>query len=304
MRAVASRSSALFLAAGAVLFSGCSGAPGRISGEERSPAPIVYGNGSSISTAGQGGWTTPPAGGSVQPAPVPVTSTWSSPPPPPPPAAAAPVVSATPYTTTYVPSTTYPATQPYAPQPYQAPAAAPARCWSGCGLPCSDGLSQWHVRAGIGYAFYEGDDPASECLYWGFDLGRTFCGCWGLDLFYRYHSGQFPREGGPITEDGGSFHHVGVKATFERPFGSSRFYWFVGLGPEFFWTEDFINDDEGFGIFAEVGVGYVINQTFRVRAGLDLHAIDTDVGRLNPADDGDSRWLLVIAPTIGIEIAF
>lgn len=298
MRAVVSWPSAVVIMAGAFLLSGCSGAPGRIAGEGRTAVPVVYGNGSSISSAGQSGWTTPPAGGSVQPAPVPVTSTWSAPPPAPAPTSAGPVVAATPYTTTYVPAASTCA-PPCAPPP-----AAPARCWSGCGLPCSDGLSQWHVRGVLGYAFYEGEDAPSECLYWGFDVGRTFCGCWGLDLFYRYHAGRFDRDGGAVTKDGGGFNEIGVKATYESSFGKSRFYWYAGLGPEYFWTTDFLNDDSGFGIFAELGVGYVINQTFRVRAGLDFHALDTDVGRRNPADDGQSRWLYVIAPVIGIEIAF
>jgi hypothetical protein len=284
--------------AGAFLLAACSGAPGRLSGETPSTALPIYGNDSSISSAGQGGWTTPPAGGSVQPAPVPVTATWSAPPAPPP-TSAAPVVTATPWVSSQPYTTTTYASQPCAPPPV----AAPARCWSGCGLPCSDGLSQWHIRGALGYAFYEGEDPGNECIYWGFDFGRTFCGCWGLDIFYRYNSTQFPRQG-VITQDGGSMHHIGVKATMERSFGKSRFYWFVGLGPEYFWTEDYINDDSGFGIFAEAGVGYVINQTFRIRGGLNAHALDTDVGRFNPADDGDSRWLFILAPVIELEIAF
>jgi hypothetical protein len=301
MRYLASTSSALLVTAGAFALAACSGGPGRLLAEGPSAALPVYGNdGGSISSAGQSGWTTPPAGGSVQPAPVPVTSTWSAPPAPPP-APAGPVVQATPYTTT-TPTTTYPYTSTELPCP---PAAAPARAWSGCGLPCADGLSQWHVRGVLGYAFYEGDDPADSCLYWGFDVGRTFCGCWGLDLFYRYHSGQFDRAGGgPITEDGGAFHHIGVKATYERAFGQSRFYWWAGIGPEYFWTEDYIQDDSGFGIFGEAGIGYVLSRNFRLRLGVNVHAMDTDVGRLNPADDGESRWLFVIAPVVELELAF
>jgi hypothetical protein len=162
------------------------------------------------------------------------------------------------------------------------------------------------VRGVIGWAFFAGDDPADSCLYWGLDLGRTFCGCWGLSLFYRYNSGRFPREGDPlgITEDGGAFHHIGVKVEYERSIANSRFYLWGGIGPEYFWTQDYLHDDDGFGIFAEAGVGYVISQNFRIRAGVNVHGIDTSVGRKFPADDGDSRWLWIIAPVIEGEVNF
>jgi hypothetical protein len=282
--------------AGTLALGGCSGAPGRLGAQADARTAIVYGNDSgSISSAGHGGWTTPPAGGSVQPAPVPVTSTWSAPPAPPSPSGPS-VVQATPCS----PPTPAYSTQPCPP----APAAAPARIWSGCRLPCADGLSQWHVRGAIGYAFYEGDDPADSCIYWGADVGRTFCGCWGLDLFYRYHSGQFDRQGSTITKDGGSWNHVGIKATYEKSFGQSRFYWWVGAGPEYFWTSDYIQDDNGFGVFGEAGVGYLISQNLRVRAGINVHGMDTDTGRLNPANDGQSRWLWVLAPVLELEFDF
>ncbi len=300
MRAFVNGSVATRVAAWAALSLGlsataCSGAPGRLSSQEAPGAP-VYGNGSSITAAGGSGWTTPPAGGSVQPAPVPVTSTWSALPAAPPPAPAAPIVNATPYAAA-------PCAPPAAPAPVAAP--APARSWSGCKLPCADGLSMWHVRGVIGEAFSFGDDSIDNCLYWGADVGRTFCGCWGLDLFYRYHSGQLDRERqGDPTKDGGGWHHVGAKVTFEGQLGTSRFYWWAGAGPEYFWTEDYLTNDEGFGVFAEAGLGYLINQTFRVRLGVNAHGMDTDVTRKLPADDGQSRWLWVLAPVIELEIDF
>jgi hypothetical protein len=161
----------------------------------------------------------------------------------------------------------------------------------------------------LGVAFGVGDDPPEECIYWGADVGRTFCGCWGLDAFYRYHSGTYDRNnpGDPTepTKDGGETHHIGAKFTFERSFGSrSRIYGFAGLGPEYWWTNKYLDNDSGFGGFGEIGVGYLINQNFRVRAGLNMHAIDSAVTRENPADDGDSRFLWIIAPVIEGELDF
>jgi hypothetical protein len=260
--------------------------------------PGAAADGTSIVNAGQGGWTTPPSG-SLQDAPVPVTTTWSAPAAPPMPAPG-PVVQATPYA-----QTPY-AAAPAAPQAPTTSRYAPPgeRCYSGCGLPCADGISQWHVRGVLGYAFAFGDDPPNECLYWGLDLGRTFCGCWGLDLFYRYHSGQFDRANLPQpTKDGGEWHHVGAKFTYEFGFGG-RWYGWAGIGPEYWWTNDFLNDDSGFGVFGELGVGYVINQSWRVRAGVNVHGLDTDVTRENPANDGQSRWLWFVAPVIEVEFSF
>jgi hypothetical protein len=254
------------------------------------------GDSSSIAGAGQGGWTTPP-GGSLQDAPIAVTRPGGAVMPPPAPPARE-VVPAQPY---LAPS-----------QPYTAPgapcappvAAAPERTWSGCGLPCSDGISQWHVRGVLGRAWTFGDDEMEDCWYWGFDVGRTFCGCWGLDLFYRYHSGQFDRNNPPQpTVDGGEFHHVGAKFTYDFPI-SGKIYGWAGVGPEYWWTSDYLNDDSGFGVFAELGVGYVFNRNIRLRAGVNIHGLDTDVTRVLPANDGDSRWLWVVAPVVELEWAF
>jgi len=248
------------------------------------------GDSSSIAGAGQSGWTTPP-GGSLQEAPTPVSGPWTGPAAPPAPPAAT-VVDSGPYVA------------PGAPCAPPAMAAAPTRSWAGCGMPCSDGISMWYLTGVFGRAWQLGDDHGEDCWYGGFDLGRTFCGCWGLDLFYRYHSGQFERSNSPQpTRDGGAFHHVGVKFTYDFPI-SGRLYGWAGVGPEYWWTDGYLNEDDGFGVFGELGVGYVLSQNIRLRAGVNVHGLDTDVTRKFPADDGESRWLWVIAPVIEVEFAF
>ena len=128
----------------------------------------------------------------------------------------------------------------------------------------------------------------------------------GLDLFYRYHSGQFDRANqGQPAKDGGSWHHIGAKFTFERPFGSgSKWYGWAGVGPEYWWTEDYLTDDSGFGVFGELGVGYVLSRNLRLRAGVNVHGLDTDVTRELPVNDGQSRWLWVVAPVVEVELDF
>lgn len=192
---------------------------------------------------------------------------------------------------------------PPAAQPVQYVAQVPPRQYDGCGLPCMDGISQWHVRGLGGIVTYSGDDPGDDCGYAGVDLGRTFCGCWGLDLFYRWNSGQFERlVAAGVAKDGGDWHHVGVKVSKEFAFGdNSPFYAYVGAGPQYFWTEDYISDDDGFGFFGEVGIGYALSRNFRIRAGVDFHGVNTSVTRRDPANDGDDRFLWLIAPNIGIE---
>jgi hypothetical protein len=163
----------------------------------------------------------------------------------------------------------------------------------------------WHLRAVGGYAFFFGEDPAEPCIYLGADVGRTFCGCWGLDLFYRYNSGRFDRINDPrATKDGGEFHHLGVKLTMEHSFNRSRFYWWAGLGPEYFFTKKYLENDSGFGVFGELGVGYVFNQNFRARLGVNAHGLSTTVTRENPADDGEARWLWIVAPVLEVEFDF
>lgn len=200
-----------------------------------------------------------------------------------------------------------PPIDPAASPPRTAPVVEAARadaCTPSCRLPCEEGISTWHARALGGLAFAEGTDPPKDCGYLGADLGRTFCGsacgCWGVDLFYRTHQGRFDRAPGG-GKDGGRFHHLGVKATWERSLGRSRLYGYAGAGPEFFWTDDYRDDDSGFGAFAEAGVGYRLTRNLRVRAGLNVHGLDTDVARRSAADDGDGRWLWIVAPSVGIE---
>ncbi len=304
-------------------------APTVASAPADSPAP-VYGSASDP-------WTTPPGPGSpqygarpaprssLQPAPQPLPATarpatWPSgagrpPPPPPPPDTSIPVMGA-------------PQTMPMAPAPTPATVAAqpaptsssprlfrrvvPQRARQGCGLHCEEGISRWHVRGVMGAAFFAGDDPAENCLYWGADIGRTFCGCWGLDAYYRYNSGRFDLLTPPgLVKDGGGMHHVGAKLTYERGFGQgSRFYWWGGLGAGYFWTEDYFVDDSGIEGYGEAGVGYVINNNFRVRVGVNVHAMDTNVTRrlawpVAPGtNDRSSRLLWVIAPVGQIEIDF
>jgi hypothetical protein len=214
-----------------------------------------------------------------------------APPPPPPPPA--------------------PTSEPCAPvwsspvAPVAAPAPLAGPCWSGCGLPCEEGISMWHVRGVAGRAFYAGCDAPDDCGYFGADVGRSFCGCWGLDAFYRWSSGRFHRILDPrASRDGGYLHHVGLKFTMEHSFSKSHFYWWVGVGPEYFWTADYLDNDHGFGVFGEAGVGYVLNQTLRIRVGLNAHGDSTDVTRRDPADDGSSRWLWTLAPVAELEVDF
>jgi hypothetical protein len=161
------------------------------------------------------------------------------------------------------------------------------------------------VRGVGGRGFWAGEDPAEPCNQYGFDFGHTFCGtrcgCWGIDTFYRTHTAQFERD--PGGADGGTFHHVGVKVTYER---SLRGRWYVwgGAGPEYVWTTDYLDDDSAFGVFAEAGIGFVLNCSLRARLGVEVHGFETDVGRQSLADDGQSRWLWLIAPVAALEFDF
>lgn len=313
-------------------------------GEQTATSASPY-QASSIANAGQAGlWTTPPStspqayqSGTLRANPVSVVPTTTNrgrsgavqttpagmafdvPPPPPPPGAtnigyenwqapAAPGGAVAPAPTYVGPGVA--ATAPgCAPAPVCAPcqplaAVQPANpCW----LPCENGISRWHVRGLIGFVTFAGEDPGEDCGYWGVDLGRTFCGCWGLDAFYRWNSGQFDRlnVNGGIDEDGGDWHHFGVKFTYEGRIGNNpRWTWWAGLGPEYFTTDGYIDDDSGFGIFGELGVSFAVTEAIRIRAGVGIHGVDTDVGRENPIDDGESRWLWIFGPHLGLEFSF
>lgn len=198
-----------------------------------------------------------------------------------------------------------------------APPAPPApcytacgpRCWSGCGLPCAEGFQDVHLRGVIGYAFHAGTESGDGNLYMGADVGWTSKCCWGIDAFYRVHCGSFDREiqvpGAArfLGEDGGHFNHVGIKATYQRSFGSSRWYGYAGAGPQYFWTDGYLDEDTGIGGFGELGVGYVLKKNWRIRAAVEVLGQSTSAGRLSPADDGEDRLLWFIAPVVQVELA-
>lgn len=299
-----------------------------------SAAPLpVYGSASDP-------WTTPPGEGApqfgarpappsaLQPAPqaLPANAgarprTWPTnagrpPPPPPPPDTSIPVVGVPQAGCAPVTPVAGVPCAPPAPPPTTAPRltrrVVPQRTRKGCGLLCEDGISKWHIRGVGGAAFFAGTDPAENCIYWGADVGRTFCGCWGLDAYYRYNSGRFDLLTPPgLVKDGGGWHHVGAKVTYERGFSQgSRLYWWGGIGGGYFWTQDYLQNDSGVEVYGEAGIGYVLNDTWRIRIGVNAHGMDTNVTRLRrwPVAPGtfdrSSRWLWIVAPVGEIEANF
>jgi hypothetical protein len=240
----------------------------------------------------------------------------------------------TPYvppTTPYVPPTTpyVPPTTPYVPPTTTAPVAPvqPAPTWqppcpatvappadaaligavpSRVRLACERGREKAHFRALGGWAFAFGDDTPDSGAYAGGDLGYTFDGCIGIDVFYRYASARFDRQvPAGLLEDGGDTHHIGLKVTYEASLDSSSglYVWF-GIGPEYFWTERYTNNDDGFGGMAELGIGYLLSDDVRARLGVSVHGFSSSAGRLNAVNDGSDRFLWTVAPTLGIEIDF
>jgi len=308
---------ATVLAAGAILaLAACSGSPLTSAGTGAATASAPVYN----------AWTTPAPAGTVyaprlaqtaalQPAPraiaagderAPIWNGAGTPPPPPPPDRSLPVVGAPAFGAA-------PTAAACPPAPCAAPVATtsrlvtPERTYAGCWPPCNDGISQWHGRVVGGRAHFEGTDPAADCTYMGVDIGRTFCGCWGLDLYYRYNSGRFRREPTQQTSfrDGGEWHHFGVKVTKEASLGrSSKFFVWGGLGAGYFTTSKYIKNDSGIEGFGELGVGYNLSRNWRVRAGVNVHGMDTDVTRKVPLNDGRSRWLWIIAPVAELEGSF
>jgi len=298
-----------------VLLSGCSGArladPTGTDGylpvsgsasDDALPPPVVLRDGQEVETTPTvfvqtADETVPPTWSTPSPVSTPGMAAGSPPPPPPP----TTMGGSTP-TVRYATPT---ATTTYAAAPVAATSLA-GRCWTGCGLPCEDGISKWHARLVGGWPFFVGDDDPEPCSYWGVDLGRTHCGCWGYDLYYRMSGCKFDREGYPdgITKDGGIVHHLGGKLTWDRSIASSRFYFWVGLGAGYYWTSDYLEDSDGFEVYGELGLGYVISETFRIRAGLNAHGADTNTGRRYYADRGESRWLWLLAPVVELEVNF
>jgi hypothetical protein len=193
---------------------------------------------------------------------------------------------------------------PVAPtQPLPQAAAQAAPCFT---LSCERKENGWHVRANAGVAFWAGQDSGDMGFYGGMDLGYTMCSCVGIDAFYRYAGSQFDRTlPNGLLEDNGDFHTVGVKATFDKTFSkNSRWYWFAGLGVGYFKSRRFQVDDDGIAGFAELGTGYMLSNALRIRLGLNVHAMDTSTGRMNPAQDDDSRMLWLFAPTLGFDLDF
>ncbi len=185
-----------------------------------------------------------------------------------------------------------------------ADACAPAPAPAFCGLPCESCRWNWRVRVVGGYPFQFGDDAGEACcLYLGADFGRNLCGtCFAVEGFFRTHSEKFDVEGYGV--DSGRFNHVGVKAYYERTFDKGNLYWWVGGGPEYFWTTDFLENDSGFGIYAEAGIGYILSENWRIRAGINMHADYTSAARNLIVDSGKDRWLFTIAPVISLEFDF
>lgn len=208
------------------------------------------------------------------------------------------------------------------PPPCPPPPCAPPPC----GLPCERGESDWHVRALAGVPFQYGTDAGDGCFYWGVDVGTTRCNCVGFDAFYRTMTcDNDPSSLGPITsptaqaasraipveydrngygKDGGQTQFVGLKVTYQSSFGGSSFYGYGGIGPEYFWTEKYIDNDSGFGGFAEVGIGWKFASWGSLRAGVDIHGDSTSVTRKDASNSGDSRFLWTVAPNLGLEIDF
>ena len=268
-------------------------------------------------------WTTPPEPGTtyaaqpaqaavLQPAPQavgaaqPRPQNWPAgqmPPPPPPPDRSMPVAGAP-----MGAGVAAADCAPCAPMPTtQTRLVAAPQGVTGCWPPCNEGISSWHARGVYGLATSAGTDPFSSCVYYGVDVGRTFCGCWGLDAYYRYNSGRFDRNPGPgqAFKDGGEWHHFGAKVTFEKSFGQdSKLYAWGGLGAGYFTTSNYIADDDGFEVFGEAGLGYNLSRNWAVRGGVNIHGMDTEVTRELPVNDGKSRWLWILAPVIEIEGRF
>ena len=199
-----------------------------------------------------------------------------------------------------------------APQPvyYSQNPCAPA-CAPICGLPCETGCGDWHVRGLVGFPFFSSDESTIEgCYYFGGDVGRTFPCCWGVDLFGRAFGGEADRNvavaGAPTFagKDVGEFYTLGVKATWQNSISNSRFYYYVGIGPEIFWARNFVVEEEGFGGFGEIGLGYVLAKNWRIRAGLDVHALSTKAAKEDAVNDNSRSLLWVFAPVVGVEFTF
>lgn len=181
-----------------------------------------------------------------------------------------------------------------------APGGATMNSWRT--LPCEGQLTTAHVRLVGGVPIAFGDDAGNACCYTGVDLGVTGSRCLGVDAFYRFSGLQVDRLG--AGEDGGTTHRAGVKATIERSLPGTALYGWAGAGPEVLWTEGYLDDDLGWGGYAEAGVGWRLSTRWRLRAGVGVHADRTSLTREWAQEDGKSRWLLTVVPQFGVEFDF
>ncbi len=173
-------------------------------------------------------------------------------------------------------------------------------------LPCERRRSRWHARAVGGWTFTAGDESGDSGFLAGVDIGRTFAGCIGVDLYYRYTAQTFDRVvTGGLLEDAGGFHHVGLVANYQGSFSrTSRFYWYVGLGLGWFMAEDYQRTDSGLEGYFQGGLGYMLTNDMRLRFGLDAFAVETKSGHLRSSADGSSRLLWMFSPTLALEFDF
>lgn len=258
----------------------------------------------------------PPAG----PAPGPSAPAGTSPPPPPPPytvPGGAPRAAPQGPVGPALPAAPNAPAEPLPAEPV-APAGAPeesepcprppvellARIDSVLTLPCERRQGRWHLRAAGGGAFRLGADHGKPGAYGGVDVGYTFPGCVGADLLYRYAGGTFDRlVAGGVRHDGGSWHMIGLKATYQGTFTrNGRLFGWAGLGCGWMKSVGYVHDDSGFAGYAEAGVGFLLSDSARLRLGGMVEAMDTNAARSDPATDGRSRLLWLLAPTLSLEL--
>lgn len=169
-------------------------------------------------------------------------------------------------------------------------------------VPDAPGSKPWRVRLIGGVGIATGDDAPDSEGQLAMDVGRVLPGGVEVDIFWRTQRAPFDRE--PNGTDCGVIYFLGAKASGEWPLASSRYYAWGGLGAGAFWTDSYIDNDSGFGVMGEGGLGYVLSANARLRLGVGLQGIDSEVGRNDPADDGSSRWLLIFAPALQLEFHF
>jgi hypothetical protein len=180
---------------------------------------------------------------------------------------------------------------PASPPPQPVVVAAPLRRGS------------WHARAVGGWAFRDfGTDAPDDGPHAGVDVGHTWGSGWGVDALYRYSSAKFPVAGNPtLAADGGDFHTVGVKLTYEVPIGADcRWRFFAGAGPTYTFSSRFEESGDGFGGFGTLGLGYCLSRQVSLEIAVEGHGFETDVG----SRSGEARWVWSVAPVVGIRFDF